>query len=109
MAHAGAATLERVRRERTGLDIHTLRQQFPILSQKVDGYPLVYLDNAATTQKPQVVIDAIKEFYEQDNANVKRGMHALAERSTEIYEAARKKVQKFLNAKSSREIIFTKN
>jgi cysteine desulfurase / selenocysteine lyase len=99
-----------------------IRPEFPILAQKIDGHPrvkpsqssshaaqLIYLDNAATAQKPQCVIDAIKNYYEKDNANVKRGMHELAERSTEVYESARKRVQKFINAKTSREVIFTKN
>lgn len=84
-------------------------KQFPILSQKIDGHPLVYLDNAATTQKPQVVIDAMKEFYEHDNANVKRGMHVLAEQATESYEQARARVRDFLNARKSHEIVFTKS
>lgn len=88
---------------------YQIRLQFPILQKKLDGHPLVYLDNAATTQKPQVVLDAMRKFYEKDNANVKRGMHVLAERATELYEAARKRVQKFLNARKAHEIIFTKS
>ncbi|APX72005.1 cysteine desulfurase [Companilactobacillus allii] len=81
---------------------------FPILHQKVNDEDLVYLDNAATTQKPKQVIEAMEKFYYNDNANVHRGVHTLAERSTEQFEDARQKVQKFINAKSTKEIIFTK-
>jgi len=87
----------------------SIRGQFPILSQEVEGNPLVYLDTAATAQKPECVIDAMSDYYTHDNANVKRGMHVLAERSTQIYEDARKRVKEFVNARSSREIVFTKN
>lgn len=83
-------------------------QDFPILDQKVNGERLAYLDNAATAQKPQQVIDSLVHFYEHDNANVHRGVHTLAERATEQYEAARTKVQHFINAKDHNEIIFTK-
>lgn len=83
-------------------------QDFPILDQKVNGERLAYLDNAATAQKPQQVIDSLVHFYEHDNANVHRGVHTLAERATEQYEAARTKVQHFINAKNHNEIIFTK-
>ena len=86
-----------------------IRPQFPILSQNIEGNPLIYLDNAATSQKPKCVIDAISEYYEKDNANAHRGMHPLAERSTEIYEGARNRVKEFINARSNREIVFTKN
>ena len=92
----------------TVVSMEHIRGQFPILSQKIDGHPLVYLDNAATTQKPKVVIDALTTFYEGSNANVKRGMHVLAERATDIYENARKRTQQFLHAKKPHEIIFTK-
>ncbi|AYE37228.1 cysteine desulfurase [Companilactobacillus zhachilii] len=85
-----------------------IRNDFPILNQKVNGEPLVYLDNAATSQKPQVVIDEMVRFYQNDNANTHRSVHTLGERATEEYEAARVKVQKFINAASSREIVFTK-
>lgn len=81
---------------------------FPILHQKVNDEDLVYLDNAATTQKPEQVVKAMEKFYYNDNANVHRGVHTLAERSTEQFEAAREKVRKFINAKSNKEIIFTK-
>lgn len=86
-----------------------IRGLFPILTQTIEGNALVYLDSAATSQKPEAVISSMDEFYRNDNANVKRGMHALAERSTELYEAARNRVQKFMNARQPREIIFTKN
>lgn len=85
-----------------------IRNDFPILNQKVNNEPLVYLDNAATTQKPQAVIDEIVRYYQNDNANTRRSVHTLGERVTEEFEAARVKVQKFINAKESREIIFTK-
>lgn len=84
------------------------RQDFPILKQQVNDEPLVYLDNAATTQKPQQVLDVIEAYYQQDNANVHRGVHTLAERATKSYETARKKVQQFIQAKSTKEILFTR-
>ena len=84
-----------------------IRADFPILDQQVSGHPLVYLDNAATTQKPRCVIDALVRYYERDNANVHRGIHALSMRATAAYEAARVRSAKFLNAASEREIVFT--
>ncbi|KTC85878.1 MULTISPECIES: cysteine desulfurase [Legionella] len=90
------------------LDIETIRQDFPVLKQKINGYPLIYLDNAATTQKPQAVIDAITHYYSFDNSNVHRGVHALSVRATQQYEAARNKVQRFIHAKSARECIFVR-
>ena len=83
-------------------------EDFPILRHTVHGKPLVYLDNAATTQKPQAVIDAICGFYSRDNANIHRGIHFLSERATENYEATRRKAQRFLNAADAREIIFVR-
>lgn len=85
-----------------------LRQDFPILNQRVNDEPLVYLDNAATAQRPMAVTDSLVHFYQTDNANVHRGVHTLAERATEDYEAARHKVQRFINAAEPAEIIFTK-
>jgi cysteine desulfurase / selenocysteine lyase len=85
-----------------------VRDDFPALHQKVNGKPLVYLDNAATAQKPQVVIDALSHFYEHDNANVHRGLHALSMRSTDAYEGARSRIAKFINAAAPEEIIFTR-
>jgi len=91
------------------LDVKRLREDFPILHQTVrDGRPLVYLDNAATTQKPRAVIDAIRRYYERDNANIHRGVHELSERATAAYEGARALVQRFIGASSPREIIFTR-
>src|SRR5690606_17560947 len=87
-------------------DLEKVRQEFPILDQTVNDKPLVYLDNAATTQKPRQVIQAITEFYETVNANIHRGVHLLSQRATDRYERSRVLVQKFLNARSSREIIF---
>lgn len=85
-----------------------IRQDFPILFQEVNDEPLVYLDNAATTQKPKVVLDALKDYYEHENANVHRGVHTLAERATNSYEAAREKVRSFINASETAEVLFTR-
>lgn len=85
-----------------------IREQFPILHQEINGHPLVYLDNASTSQKPLAVIEAIKHYYEYDNSNVHRGVHTLGSRATDAYEGAREKVARFLNAKRSQEIIFTR-
>jgi len=84
-----------------------IRKDFPILDQQVNGKPLIYFDNAATTQKPQVVIDALNHYYQRDNANIHRGIHALAERATAAYELTRNKIATFLHAPSSEQIIFT--
>lgn len=89
-------------------DPEIIRQDFPILHQRVNGKPLIWFDNAATTQKPQVVIDEIARFYATDNSNIHRAAHTLAGRSTDAYENAREKVQKFINASSSEEIIFVR-
>lgn len=86
-----------------------LRSDFPIFKRKVDGKPLIYFDNGATSQKPRQVIEAISHYYETSNANVHRGIHFLAEEATLAYEDARKKVAKFINAKSEKEIIFVRN
>ncbi|MBL7941882.1 MAG: aminotransferase class V-fold PLP-dependent enzyme, partial [Flavobacteriales bacterium] len=91
----------------TGTYIEKLRNEFPILNQQVNGYPLVYLDNAATTQKPAVVLQSIQEYYRGYNANIHRGAHYLAHKATEMYEAAREKTRDFLGAALSEEIIFT--
>jgi cysteine desulfurase/selenocysteine lyase len=90
-------------------DVNRVREDFPILRRKVRGKPLVYLDNAATTQKPKAVIDAILQYYEQENANIHRAVHMLSELATHRYEEARAKVQRFLNAAETREIVFTRN
>lgn len=85
-----------------------LRKLFPILDQEINGHPLVYLDSAATSQKPRSVINTIQAYYEQDNANVHRGVHTLGSRATDAYEGAREKVASFINAKHAGEIIFTR-
>jgi cysteine desulfurase / selenocysteine lyase len=90
------------------LDPEGIRGDFPILNQSVHGKPLVYLDNAATSQKPQMVIDAMTHYYSNDNSNIHRGVHLLSERATHSYEEARVKIQGFINAAESREIIFTR-
>lgn len=89
------------------LDIQKIRADFPILSQKVNGRPLVYFDNGATSQKPKVVIDAISKYYEEYNANIHRGVHTLSQLATDAYEVSRKKIQEHINAKFSHEVIFT--
>ncbi|MEI7499099.1 MAG: cysteine desulfurase [Bacteroidota bacterium] len=90
------------------LDINKIRADFPILQQYIYKRPLVYFDNAASTQKPRQVIDAIRNYYEKDNCNIHRGVHFLSVKATEAYEEARKKICEFINAKNTREIIFTK-
>ncbi len=92
----------------TPLDIAKIRTQFPVLNQQVNGKPLVYLDNAATNQKPKRVIDALTSYYEKDNANIHRGIHTLAERATKAYEQTRLAMQEFIHAKHVEEIIFTR-
>lgn len=89
------------------LDIQSIRAEFPILSQKVNGKPLVYFDNAATSQKPKVVIDAIAAYYEEINANIHRGVHKLSQLATDAYEISRSKIQHHINAKHNHEVIFT--
>ncbi|MBX6359834.1 MAG: cysteine desulfurase [Acidobacterium ailaaui] len=89
-------------------DVEAIRADFPILREQVHGRPLVYLDNAATTQKPTAVIDALVRYYHHSNANIHRGVHLLSERATEDYEAARATVQSFLHAREAREIVFTR-
>jgi cysteine desulfurase/selenocysteine lyase len=88
-------------------NLQKIRNDFPILSRKVNGYPLVYLDNAATSQKPQQVIDCIVDYYSNYNANIHRGVHTLSQEATDAYEMARKKIQTHFNAKKAYEIIFT--
>ncbi|HEM3657415.1 TPA: cysteine desulfurase [Streptococcus suis] len=90
------------------MDFERIRKDFSILDQAVNDEPLVYLDNAATTQKPQQVLDVLADYYQKDNANVHRGVHTLSERATARYEAARQKVADFIQAKSSKEILFTR-
>lgn len=89
-------------------DVEAIRQDFPILHQKVNGYPLVYFDNAATSQKPTLVIDAISNYYKLYNSNIHRGLHYLSEKATEEYEGAREKCRAFINASSTNEVNFTK-
>ena len=91
-----------------GFDVERVRHDFPILQERVHGKPLVYLDNAATSQKPETVISAIANYYRRDNANIHRGVHLLSQRATDEYEAARSVVQRFLGARESREIVFVR-
>jgi len=97
-----------VRPAAAGLDVERIRAEFPALARQVRGHPLVYLDNAATTQKPRRVIDAVSRYYERDNANVHRGVHLLSERATAAYEHARGRIGRFLNAADRREIVFVR-
>jgi len=92
----------------TDLDIDRLRRDFPVLQQKINGHRLAFLDSAASSQRPQCVIDAVSRYYEHDHANVHRGVHTLSHRATEAYEGAREKVRRFINAASTREIVFTR-
>src|SRR5512142_386460 len=94
---------------KNGLNVAIIREDFPILQQMVYGKPLVYLDSTATSQKPDAVLAALDEYYRKYNANIHRGVYAISEEATARYEGSRKKVQKFINAKSPREIIFTRN
>ena len=90
------------------MNINAIREQFPILDTEVHGHRLVYLDNAATTQKPQSVIDALNDYYSHLNANIHRGTHHLAVEATERYEAVRRQVQQLINARHSHEVVFTR-
>lgn len=90
------------------MNIEEIRKQFPILHQEVNGHPLVYLDNAATSQKPRSVIEAVKRYYEYDNSNVHRGVHTLGSRATDAYEGARARVAEFIGSPSPEQIIFTR-
>jgi cysteine desulfurase/selenocysteine lyase len=93
---------------RPALDVERIRADFPILRQTVRGRPLAYLDNGATTQKPQAVIDAVSRYYAHDNANVHRAVHTLAQRATEAYEDARRKIARFIGAADAREVVFVR-
>ena len=88
-------------------DVNKIREDFPILKRKVNGHPLVYLDNAATSQKPRKVIDSIIDYYENYNSNIHRGVHSISQEATDAYEDARKKIQKHFNVQDSKEIILT--
>src|SRR5437773_1198792 len=90
------------------VDWHTIREDFPILREQAHGHPLIYFDSAATSQKPRAVIDALRNFYEHNNANVHRGLHTLSSRATEAYEQARQRVAEYIGAASAQEIIFTR-
>jgi cysteine desulfurase/selenocysteine lyase len=101
-------TADRTKTLKKKIDWAALRTDFPVLDQKVHGHPLIYFDNAATSQKPRVVLDALGHYYEHDNANVHRGIHELSNRATTSFEAARTRAAAFLNARSAEEIIFTR-
>ncbi|HCF73408.1 MAG TPA: cysteine desulfurase CsdA, partial [Gammaproteobacteria bacterium] len=90
------------------LDVESVRKDFPALHQKVNGRPLVYLDSGASSQKPEQVIDAVQAYERRDHANVHRGVHTLSQRATDAFEGAREKVRSFVNARSVREIVFTR-
>jgi cysteine desulfurase/selenocysteine lyase len=101
-------TAEQILPEIKSFDPNSVRKDFPILSQKIYGNPLIYLDNAATSQKPQVVIDALVKYYSEYNANVHRGVHYLSQKASEQYDAVREKVCRFINAESEKEIVFVR-
>jgi cysteine desulfurase/selenocysteine lyase len=105
----GAAPAAGIQPATAAFDVERVRRDFPILRRQVRGKPLTYLDNAATTQKPQAMLDALLHYYTTSNANVHRGVHLLSELATEAHEAARHKVRAFFNARSVREIVFTRN
>ncbi len=107
-AVAHPAAVGNLKLPRQQFDIGSVRRDFPILNERVNGHPLIWLDNAATTQKPQSVIDRISYFYEHENSNIHRAAHELAARATDAYEDARSKVARFLNASSSKEIVFVR-
>ena len=90
------------------LDSERVRDDFPLLRQRVHGKPLVYLDNAATTQKPQAVIDRLVRYYREENANIHRGVHVLSVAATDAYDAARERVRRFVHAAEAREIVFVR-
>jgi cysteine desulfurase / selenocysteine lyase len=104
----GAAELPGLNLSSTAFDVQAVRRDFPILQERVHGKPLIWLDNAATTQKPQSVIDRLSYFYSHENSNIHRAAHELAARATDAYEGAREKVRRFINAPTSREIIFVR-
>ncbi|MFL6539420.1 MAG: aminotransferase class V-fold PLP-dependent enzyme, partial [Chthoniobacterales bacterium] len=93
---------------RRDVDWRAIREDFPILDQEVHGKPLIYFDSAATTQKPRAVLDALRNYYERDNANVHRGLHELSSRATDAYERSRQRVADYIGAKSADEIVFTR-
>jgi cysteine desulfurase/selenocysteine lyase len=95
-------------RSATALDVAAIRRDFPILHQTVNGKPLVYLDNAASSQRPKSVIEAISRYYEHDHANVHRGVHTLSQRATDAYEGARETIRRFINARATKEIVFVR-
>jgi cysteine desulfurase/selenocysteine lyase len=97
-----------VQKSKAALDMKSVRRDFPILDQQVHGHPLLYFDNAATTQKPRAVVDALVNYYQRDNANVHRGIHELSNRATTAFEAGRARAAKFINARNAEEIIFTR-
>src|SRR5437763_7556412 len=96
------------RHKKKTIDWSAFRADFPILHQKVHGQPLIYFDNAATTQKPCAVLEALRHYYEHDNANVHRGLHELSARATEAYEKSRQRVAEYVGAASADEIVFTR-
>jgi len=102
------STAEQLNTDSSALDVEKIRKDFPILQQEVHGKPLVYLDNAATAQKPSVVIETLDQYYREYNSNIHRGVHALSEKGTAAYEESREKVKTFINADSNKEIIFVR-
>jgi cysteine desulfurase/selenocysteine lyase len=108
MSFSNETATAKIARKVPALDVERIREDFPILSERVHGKPLIYLDNAATSQKPRAVLDAITRYYSRENSNVHRGVHFLSERATAAYEGARAKVRAFINAAEEREIVFVR-
>ena len=104
----GATTIKARRTTNAAFDVARIRRDFPVLAQTVNEHPLAFLDSAASSQRPQSVIDTVRRYYERDHANVHRGIHTLSHRATEAFEGAREKVRNFINASSTREIVFTR-
>ena len=102
------SNIAEIQNQTEGFDVEKIREEFPILHQEINGKPLVYLDNAATSQKPKSVIDSIEKYYRRYNSNIHRGVHTLSENATEAYESARIKVRDFINANSTKEIVFVR-
>jgi cysteine desulfurase / selenocysteine lyase len=103
-----SAAIDTGRPDMTAFNVEAIRTDFPILHQRINGKPLVYLDNAASSQRPRSVIDAVSRYYENDHANVHRGVHTLSQRATDAFEAARESVRRFINARSTKEVIFVR-
>ena len=102
------SNMAQLKNQSVEFDVKKVRKDFPILHQMINGKPLIYLDNAATSQKPKNVIDTVETYYREYNSNIHRGVHTLSENATEIYESSRLKIKNFINANSTKEIVFVR-